>query len=183
MRHILHAVFDERVIQRELMRLGREIKATRRSHRDKLLVVALLEGGAIFAADLVRILWKHDVPLDFVHTKISLYNEDMSERSVIVYSWQQMPAVEGRDVLLVDDTVGTGRTFSHVRKHLLTCGARSVDLAVVYNATGKDREPDTDPRYALFRGRDDAFFRAGYGEDADGELRHLPFIAAMSDDR
>ena len=177
MRQISHVVFDAHEIDRQIRRVALEIK---RAGYDRLLVVALLEGGAIFAADLVRALWKQGVDLEFVHTKVSIYNEDMSDRGMIVYSWQQMPAVAGRCVLLVDDTIGTGRTFRHVAEHLITCGAKCVHLAAVINAIGKERHPEFQPTYSLFKVNEVDFFRAGYGEDVDGKLRNLPFIAAMT---
>src|SRR6195952_1870131 len=96
--------------------LAREITEYFRG-TDKLVVIGLLRGSFIFIADLVREL---DLPVEVDFLEVSSYgNATESSREVRVLK-DLRGEIEGRDLLVVEDIVDTGRTLSHVLDILAT---------------------------------------------------------------
>lgn len=167
-------VFGQSLIISRVERMAEEI--AKRQYVN-LLTVTLLKGGAMLSADLSRAMWRQKVPFEMAYANISLYNDDMTRRKKPVLQMiGDAPPVARRDILLIDDTIGTGETYHNMYWHFRTEGARDIDMAVAVNATGKKRVENFNPTYALFTINDDAFFRVGYGEDVNGLHREVPFI-------
>lgn len=164
-------IYHEKVIAHHVARVAREIAARQ---YDDLLFVTLLNGGAIFSADLARSLWHEKVSIEMQYISASIYNDDCSRKQP-EFNYVGPMNVRGRNVLLVDDTFGTGDTYTLLKNFLIQRGAVNVALAVVIHATGKGR-PTCSPDFACFTLPENAFFRVGYGEDVNGRLREVPFI-------
>jgi hypoxanthine phosphoribosyltransferase len=87
------------------------------------------------------------------------------------------PDVAGRDVLLLDDILDTGRTISALADHLRARGAATVRTAVLLRKLGRQEVP-FEPDYCGFEIPDR--FVVGYGLDHQDDHRHLPYIAALA---
>ena len=137
--------------------------------RDRTLcVVAVMENGFIFMADLVRLL---DVPVvcQFVKAEFKETNPHMTE---IFFSPEV--AVDGHDVLLVEALVQSGVTSDFLIRNLTGRGARSVKLAVLLDKQSA-RRVEIQPDYFGFLMNED--FVVGYGLGTPHLGRNLPYIA------
>lgn len=134
--------------------------------------VAVLHGARRFAEDLVAALpWEQEM----AYVSADSYRGIASTGRVELKA-DGLPAVVGRDVLIIDDILDTGLTLRAVREHVRGAGARSVRSCVLL----RKRRAEPPAVEADFVGLhiDDRFV-VGYGLDLDGAFRHLPFIAYL----
>jgi hypoxanthine phosphoribosyltransferase len=159
----------EESIQKRVHELGEQISRDYASQ--DLLVVCLLRGGITFTADLTRyITISHE--LDCM--SLSSYGKGHYASSGNVrVNLDLMTNIEGRNVLLVEDIVDSGRTLAHVLMMLQTREPKSVKVCVLLDKKMR-REVQVDADYVGFDVPDKYVF--GYGIDIDEHFRHLPFI-------
>lgn len=133
--------------------------------------VGILDGALFFMTDLIRAM-KIDVQVDFL--RITSYHGETKSGDLKVLSgltWN----VAGKNVVIVDDILDTGKTLYFCIEHLLALGANEVRTIVLL---AKDRKWDyhIENPYVGFRIPDR--FVIGYGLDYQGRFRHLTDIYA-----
>ena len=130
----VRVLFDEATIAQRNEALAREVLA---AQPENLLVVAVLKGSFMFAADLLRAL--HRVGLspqvEFVH--LSSYRTGTVSSGQVEILRDVQSEVRGRDVLLVDDILESGRTVVFAKDLLTARGAKRVLTAVLLEKPGK----------------------------------------------
>jgi hypoxanthine phosphoribosyltransferase len=139
-------------------------------------IIGVLTGCLIFLADLIRRL---DLPLRIYLLQASSYRGAATTPGQLRVNLDELPDLTGRDVLLIDDILDTGRTLSRVVAELKQRGAASLRIAVLLHKQGR-QEVDFTPDYVGFSIPD--AFVVGYGLDYNDEYRHLPHIAVLSPD-
>lgn len=159
-------LLDSETIGNRVAELGLEI--TREFQGTSLCLCPLLDGGMIFAADLMRAI---DLPLTLLPLKASSYGENTSSSGVITMPWGIPDAVFGKEILLVDDILDTGRTLTTLTGFLLDSGALSVRTCVLLR---KESSKDLPSDFIGFDIPDK--FVVGYGLDLAGRYRNLPHI-------
>lgn len=177
MRHVtepaIRILYDEGAIASRTRALAGEIAAA--DTRD-LLAVAVLKGSFMFAADLLRAL--HGAGLapqvEFVH--LSSYGAGTESSGTVRIVRDIESDVAGRDVLLIDDILESGRTLAFARDLLLGRGASRVLVAVMLEKPGK-RAVAMEADFIGFTCPD--LFVVGYGMDAAHRFRELPFIGVV----
>ncbi len=139
-----------------------------------ITVIGVLTGCLIFLADLIR---RIDLPLRIHLVQASSYRGTATTPGQLRLEMHDLPDLTGRDVLLIDDILDTGRTLTAVVEELKQRGAASVRVAVLLHKIGRQEVPLT----ADYVGFDipDAFV-VGYGLDFNDEYRHLPHIAELA---
>lgn len=141
-----------------------------------LLVVAVLKGSFIFAADLIRAL--HRVGLEphveFIH--LSSYMEGTVSSGAVRILKDIESSVKDRDVLLIDDILESGRTLAFAKDLLVARGARRVMVCVMLEKPGK-RAVQIAADFVGFACPD--VFVVGYGMDVAHSYRELPFIGRV----
>lgn len=164
-------LFDEAAIARETDRLARAAAAL--SPRVELMV-PVLAGAFVFAADLLRALSRHGLDLPVAFMSLSRYGGARAGGAAFALRLDVGEAARGRHVLLVDGVLDRGDTLAEAGALLRQAGAASVATAVAVDK----RRPDALLRadFAAFTGVD--AFLVGYGMDDAGRGRGLPFIAA-----
>lgn len=148
---------------------------------DDLMIVSLLRGSFVFAADLIRALHEvHDYPIlpqvDFM--TLASYGSGTSSSGSIEIIRDISEPVEGRDVLIIDDILESGRTLTYARDLILQRHARSARIAVLLEKPGK-RKFNINADMVGFVIPD--HFVIGYGLDYDNYYRELPFIGILPD--
>lgn len=159
-------------IQRRIDALADEIAGDLPSD---FLMAPVLTGAFIFAADLLRALQRHgaDPHVDFV--QLSSYGGARASSGVVKLLKDFSVEVAGRDVLIVDDVLDTGRSLHFAKRMVLDRGAASARIcALVRKNTGHGE--DLNPDYIGFEAGPDDFL-IGYGMDDDGRKRGLGEIA------
>jgi hypoxanthine phosphoribosyltransferase len=155
--------------------LASEIAAA--GYRD-LVVIPILTGGFVFAADLVRALHAIGVVAEIDFMTLSSYGEGTVSHGRIELVQDVRTDVSGRDVLVVDDIIETGGTLAYVRDVLQARGARKVLIAALCDKPGK-RTRAVEPDFVGFVCPDQ--FVVGYGMDIGRTFRQLPFIAVIDE--
>ena len=136
------------------------------------VVVALLNGTVMFLADLIRHL-SLPVRLDFMG--VSSYGLG-TESGDLVFTKELRLEVRGRDVLLVDDILDTGRTLRRVIDKLSALAPRRIRTCVLLDKPARRVEP-IEADYVGFEIPD--LFVVGYGLDFAERYRNLPFVGVL----
>ena len=169
-------IFSPEVISARVRGLAEEIKA---ASLDKLLVVAVLKGSFVFAADLIRAL--HEVGLspevDFI-SLASYRDSNHSSGSVEILRDVDLD-ISGRNVLLVDDILESGRTLAYAKDLMAARGAETVTTCVLLRKKGR-RAVAIDADFRAFDCPE--VFVIGYGMDVAYRYRQLPFVGYIPHD-
>jgi hypoxanthine phosphoribosyltransferase len=138
----------------------------------EMVVVSLLNGTVVFLGDLVRNL---SLPLRLDFIGVSSYGAG-TESGDLVFTKELRLDVRGRDVLLVDDILDTGRTLCRVLDKLHALKPRRIKTCVLLNKAAR-RVEAIEADYVGFEIPD--FFVVGYGLDFAERYRNLPFVGVL----
>jgi hypoxanthine phosphoribosyltransferase len=167
-------LIDEDEIRGRIAELGLAIERDYEGRGQSFTIVAVLTGSLVFLADLIR---RVHLPHRVALVQASSYRGTTTTAGTLVLNESLAPDVAGRDVLLLDDILDTGRTLSALVAHLRDDrGARSVRTAVLLRKIGRQEVP-FEPDYVGFEIPDR--FVVGYGLDYNDDYRHLPFVGAL----
>ena len=148
-----------------------------REYRDKEpIIVVVLKGAFVFAADLVRRLYEYDLKPDLDFIRAFSYGSDDKSSGRVAVELDVSIDLKGRQVLLIDDIVDSGRTLAHLKQHLLSKGAAEVKCCVMLDKPSR-REVQFSPDWVGFEIAD--VFVVGYGMDYAERYRYLPYITAV----
>ncbi len=172
----IKVLYDEATIDSRVNELASDIAA---SHYSNLLVVAVLKGSFVFAADLIRAMHRAGLApeIEFIH--LSSYGTGTASSGTVHVLRDVESDVHGRDVLLVDDILESGRTLAFARDQLAERGARRVKVVALLDKPGH-RAADIDADHVGFVCPDK--FVIGYGMDVAHAFRQLPFIGYIEPD-
>lgn len=161
----------ETEISEKIKELGRKITAYYKG--EELTLVCILKGSVIFTADLARNIVL-PVKLDFM--SVSSYGSGtVSSGSINIKKDVDMP-VEGKNILIVEDIVDSGRTLSYLVDYFKAKNPKSVNVCTLFDKPDR-REYDVDVKWTGFVIPDE--FIVGYGLDFDERYRTLPFVATL----
>jgi hypoxanthine phosphoribosyltransferase len=163
-------LFTDEQIARRVKVLAREIERDFRGR--ETVVVSLLSGTVLFLADLIRHL---NLPLRLDFIGVSSYGLG-TESGELVFTKELRLDVRGRDVLLVDDILDTGKTMSRVVPKLQVLQPRRIKTCVLLDKPAR-RTYDVEADYVGFEIPD--FFVVGYGLDFAERYRNLPFVGVL----
>jgi hypoxanthine phosphoribosyltransferase len=164
-------LIDEEVIEKRLDAMAIEIE--RDFPGGTVVVIVLLKGALVFAADLLR-----RVPriLEIEFLNVASYHGGLESSGKVDFLDRHFPEVKGRHVLLLDDILDTGRTLQAVTERLMEEGAVAVHTAVLL-AKDKQRAEEINADYVGFEIGDE--FVVGYGLDYNGKYRNLPYVGVL----
>ncbi len=140
------------------------------------LVVSVLKGSFVFAADLIRALSRTgaDWSMDFL--TLSSYGTGTETSGRVRVVRDIVDDVRKREVLLVDDILESGLTLSFARTLLLERGANHVSICALLDKPGKRKTP-LEADFVGFTCGDE--FLVGYGLDWAHRFRGLPYIGVV----
>ena len=169
----IRVLFDERRIAERVLELAGEVAA---SDPQDLLVVPILKGSFIFAADLLRAFYRTGLLTEVDFMILASYGAGTTSSGRVEVLRDIGTDVRGRDVLLVEDILETGRTLAAARDLLRGRGAHRVMTAVLLDKQ-VPRPADVKADFAGFVCPD--VFVVGYGMDKAHAYRELPFIGEI----
>ncbi|MBI3871270.1 MAG: hypoxanthine phosphoribosyltransferase [Verrucomicrobia bacterium] len=169
-RDLAEVLVLESEIKRKVRLLARRIEQDFKG-RD-LVVVALLKGTVLFLADLVRHI---RAPLRLGFIGVSSYRQG-STRGRTTVTQKLAMELRGRDVLLVDDILDTGKTLTFVIRIIKRCRPAGIHVCVLLDKPSRRTHP-VKADYVGFQIPD--HFVVGYGMDYEERFRNLPFIAVL----
>ncbi len=169
-KEVARVLITQQQIDRRIRQLARQIERDYLGH--DLAVVALLTGTVMFLADLIRHL---SLPLRLDFMGVSSYGEGTESRK-LVFTKELKMEVRGRDVLVVDDILDTGKTLKNVLEKLRALGPREIKVCVLLDKPAR-RVEKIEADYVGFEIPD--CFVVGYGLDFAEGYRNLPFVGVL----
>jgi hypoxanthine phosphoribosyltransferase len=158
-------------IQEKTAELARQITA---DYQGKdLLLICILKGGLVFLADLMREI---RLPLEIDFMAVSSYGDKTESSGVVRILMDLDTNIQGRNVLIVEDIIDTGRTLNYVIQNLRTRHPASLRICTLLNKPAR-RILDIPVDYVGFEIPDK--FVIGYGLDYGEIYRSLPFVGVL----
>ena len=170
-RAVKRVVYDEKQIAQRVHELGSQITAG--YSEGELLVLGLLKGSFIFLSDLVRQITR---PLQVDFLVASSYGDNTFSSGNVRLLYDPETELEGKDILLVEDIVDTGRTLSRLMDLLKARNPRSLEIcALLHKHVAHALKYPT--KFVGFDAPNE--FLVGYGLDHAENFRHIPYIASL----
>ena len=163
-------LLSEAQIQKRVAELAQDI---RRDFPDDLHVIAVLKGAFVFMSDLARHL-TGQVSLDFM--AVSSYAKGTTSSGEVRLQKDLDTALDGRNVIIVEDIVDTGLTLTYLQDILRSRNPKSLRTACLLSKPSR-RKVDVKVEYVGFTIEDK--FVVGYGLDYGEQYRNLPHIAVL----
>jgi hypoxanthine phosphoribosyltransferase len=170
--YVIDQMISAKAIAARIEALCSEIQ-TEFSGTNKLVVVGLLRGSFVFIADLVRELDLH-IEVDFLEA--SSYGDGTESSREVRILKDLRGAIEGRDVLVVEDIIDTGHTMNHVIRLLKGRGPAKLRIIALLDKPSR-REVDVHTDWIGFEIPDE--FVVGYGIDFAQRNRNLPYLGKV----
>jgi len=166
----IEVLFSSADIERRNSDLAEQIEKDMGSD---ILVIAILKGSFVFAADLIRAMHHAGIRPQIDFMALSSYGDKKISSGTVVITRDIMDTVKGRNVLLIDDILESGRTMQFAANELLERGAAMVKTCLMLDKKGK-RIVDFEADFVGFDCPD--LFVIGYGLDYAHYYRELPYI-------
>ena len=161
-------------IARRVRLLGRQISEVYADIETPLVMVVILKGATVFAADLLRSL---SIPAELEFVRASSYPTGTSSNGRLKLAHMVQGTLIGRHVLLVEDIIDSGVTVSAIAKRIRRLGPASLRTAALLDRPAR-REVEVQIDFCGFVIPDR--FVIGYGLDYAGLYRELPHIYSLS---
>jgi hypoxanthine phosphoribosyltransferase len=167
-------VYSDEEIARRLEELALEVKA---AGLKNLLIVAVLKGSFVFAADLIRALHRVGLSPEVDFLTLSSYKKSRTSSGRVEILRDLDLSVEGRNVLIIDDVLDSGRTLAFAKDLLSARGAQLIRTCVLLEKQ-IPRAVAVEADFAAFECPDE--FVVGYGMDVAHRYRELPFVGRIT---
>ena len=170
-RPIEKILISEKEIKNRIDEMAKEIDRDYKGREP--LMLSVLSGSFMFASDLMRAV---SIPVGISFIFAASYGTGtVSSGKVDIHTGKGFDPV-GRDIIIVEDIVDSGRTLSKIKEYLLESGAKSVELCTFLDKPSR-RVVDIDVKYTGFEVPDE--FVVGYGLDFNYKYRQYPFVGVL----
>lgn len=167
---------SESQIQQRIAEMAEEIN-TVYANAPRLIVIAVLKGSFMFAADLLRHI---KIPCHIEFVRLASYGDGTTSSGNVKPVDLSLPSMHGEHVLIVEDIIDTGLTLHFFMDYLTSLHkTESLRLAVLLDKV-EARKKDVKVDFAGFKVGNQ--FLVGYGLDFAGYYRNLPFIGILRDE-
>ncbi|MBR5598214.1 MAG: hypoxanthine phosphoribosyltransferase [Lachnospiraceae bacterium] len=167
----ISVLLTEEEVDRRIKEIGEQISKDYEGKQIHLICV--LKGGVFFMCELAK---RIDVPVSMDFMAISSYGADTKSSGVIRIVKDLDESITGKDVLVVEDIVDSGRTLSYLLMMLKERKPNSLKLCTLLDKPDR-RVIDVDVDYTGFEIPDE--FVVGYGLDYAQKYRNLPYIGVV----
>jgi hypoxanthine phosphoribosyltransferase len=164
-------LISQAALAARIAELGRKI--TEDYAGKELVLVCVLKGSFVFAADLARAI---DLPVSIEFLGLKSYGDGQESTGVVQITSDLTHPLAGKDVLVVEDIIDTGLTMSYLMRNFATRGPHSVRLCALLHKPSRARVAI--PIDYLGFTIDDVFV-VGYGLDWAERYRNLPFLGTV----
>lgn len=170
----LEVMYSAEQIAARIRELGDEL--TREYAGKDLVLVGILKGSCVFLADLMRAI---DLPMKIDFMAVSSYKDEMRSSGDVEILKDLTNPIRDKHVLIIEDIVDTGLTLTRLIELLGSRGAASIKIATFLDKPEPriKKELVVDYRGFVIPNK----FVVGYGLDAAGRYRNLPFIGVVKD--
>lgn len=172
MKESVRVLLSEEEVDHKIAELGARISedyAGKQIH-----MICVLKGGVFFTCELAK---RITVPVSLDFMSVTSYGSETKSSGVVKIIKDLDEGIEGKDVLVVEDIVDSGRTLSYLLENLRNRKPNSLKLCTMLDKPER-RVVDVDVSYTGFEIPDE--FVVGYGLDYDQRYRNLPYIGVVS---
>lgn len=172
MAETIKVLVPEEQVNQRIEELGRKISedyAGRHVH-----LICVLKGGVFFMCELAK---RITVPVTMDFMSVSSYGAGTKSSGIVKIVKDLDQSIEGRDVLVVEDIIDSGRTLSHLMKILNERKPSSICLCTLLDKPERREVDDVNVDYTGFQVPDE--FVVGYGLDYDQMYRNLPYVGVV----
>lgn len=163
----IKVLYSMEELQKRIKEVGEQI--SKDYEGKEIVIVSILKGAVFYTVDLMKNL-KTDTILDFM--KVSSY-QGTESTGVITIVQDLSIDIEGKDVLIVEDIIDTGRTLNCLKGELLRRNPKSLKITCLMDKKER-REVELDADYVCFSIPNK--FVVGYGFDVDDKYRNIPYV-------
>lgn len=167
----IKTLIDQASIQARVRELGAQITADYQGK--EVVLVPVLKGSFIFAADLARAI---DLPVSIDFFGCRSYGDGTESSGVVQITYDLTKPIENKHVIIIEDIVDTGLTMQYLLANLTTRKPASLKLCSLLHKPARTRVPVTID-YLGFTIED--VFVIGYGLDYGEKLRNVPFLGVL----
>ena len=171
MAETIRELVSEEEVEKRVCELGRQISedyAGRQVH-----LICVLKGGVFFMCELAK---RITVPVSMDFMSVSSYGDGTASSGVVKIAKDLDESLEGKDVLIVEDIIDSGRTLSYLIQILVKRGPKGLKLCTLLDMPERRVKPVT-VDYVGFNIPDE--FVVGYGLDYAQKYRNLPYIGVV----
>ena len=170
----IRQLLSEEEVDCKIRQIGEQIS---RDYEGKSVhLICVLKGGVFFTCELAK---RISVPVSLDFMSVSSYGNDTNSSGVVKIVKDLDETIEGKDVLIVEDIIDSGRTLSHLIEILKQRHPSSIRLCTLLDKPER-REVEVPVDYTGFTIPDE--FVVGYGLDYDQRYRNLPYIGVIEFD-
>ena len=167
----IRQLLSEEEVDRRICEIGKQIS---KDYEGKSVhMICVLKGGVFFTCELAKRL---TVPVSLDFMSVSSYGNDTNSSGVVRIVKDLDENIEGKDVLIVEDIIDSGRTLSHLIEILKQRHPNSIRLCTLLDKPAR-RVKDVKVDYVCFNIPDE--FVVGYGLDYAQKYRNLPYIGVV----
>ena len=168
----IRVMYSEKEVDKRIRELGEQI--SKRYEGKTVHMICVLKGGVFFMCELAK---RITVPVTMDFMSVSSYGAGTKSSGIVKIVKDLDQSIEGRDVLVVEDIIDSGRTLSHLMKSLNERKPSSICLCTLLDKLEPREVDDVNVDYKGFQVPDE--FVVGYGLDYDQLYRNLPYVGVV----
>ena len=158
----------EEEVEARVRELGAEI--SKDFNGEPVCLICILKGSVFFTCELAKRITN---PVEMEFMSVSSYGSGTESSGIVKIVQDLSTSIEGKNVIVVEDIIDTGRTLSYLLENLKTRSPKSVRLCTLLDKPER-RVVDVKVDYVGFEIPDE--FVVGYGLDYNQQYRNLPYI-------
>ena len=167
----IRVLLDEETVEKRICEVAAQISEEYKGK--EIHMICVLKGGVFFMCELAK---RITVPVTLDFMSVSSYGAGTSSSGVVKIGKDLDTTIEGKNVLVVEDIIDSGRTLSYLLQNLKTRNPKSLKLCTLLDKPDR-RVCDVKVDYVGFEIPDE--FVVGYGLDYAQKYRNLPFIGVV----
>jgi len=166
-------LLSEQEIHEIVSRVATELDRDYAGEEKRLVLLCILKGSVVFMGDLMK---RITVPVEIDFMRVSSYKGTETTHQITMLLDVEKKAVEGADVIIVEDIIDSGNTLSHLKNYIASKGAASVKTCTLLDKPSR-RVVNLTPDYVGAEIPDE--FVIGYGLDYNERYRNLPYVGIL----
>ncbi|MEE8324897.1 MAG: hypoxanthine phosphoribosyltransferase [Candidatus Humimicrobiaceae bacterium] len=170
----IKVLIDEPTLKKKVKELGKKLTADYDGKSPVL--VSILRGSFIFVADICREL---KIPVTFDFMAVSSYGNSRVSSGIVRITKDLECSIEGKEVIIIEDIVDSGRTLNYLIKNLMARNPKSIEVCALLDKN-VPRKMENSVKYKGFDIPNK--FVVGYGLDFGEKYRNLPFIGYIENE-
>ena len=170
----IRELISEEAVAKKIAEMGAQI--SKDYEGDSVYLLCILKGGVFFTTELAKHI---TVPVNIDFMSVSSYGGETTSSGIVRIVKDLDTPTEGKNVLIAEDIIDTGRTLAYLMEHLKQRKPKSLKLCTLLDKPER-RVSDVKVDYTGFEIPDE--FAVGYGLDYDQRYRNLPYVGVIEFD-